>query len=78
MDEKGGNGMKEDGFPYQFTQAQLSFLIDSMDPFIDGLLLFFQDLRIGTLLETLEDLANGIVPIVSYGCNEWEEDMSPG
>lgn len=58
MDEKGGNGMKEDGLSYQFAQAQLSFLIDSMDPLIDGLLLFFQDLRIGTLLETLEDLEN--------------------
>jgi hypothetical protein len=33
-------------------------LVDRTHPFVDGLLLFFQHLRIGALLKALEDLAN--------------------
>lgn len=41
---------------YQFPEARLGLLVYSMDSLIDSLLLFFQHLRIRTLLKTSEDL----------------------
>jgi hypothetical protein len=41
---------------YQFSESRLGLLVDGIHALIDGLLLLLQDLWIGSLLETIEDL----------------------
>lgn len=41
---------------YQFSEPGLSLLVDGIHALIDRLLLLLQDLWIGRLLETIEDL----------------------
>jgi hypothetical protein len=41
---------------YQLSKTHLRLLVDSMNSFVDGLLLLFEYFRVGSLLETLEDL----------------------
>ena len=50
---------------HQFPKSGLSLLVNGANPFIDSLLLLFLHFRVGTLLETLEDLPETKCALVS-------------
>ena len=50
---------------HQFPKSRLSLLVNRANPFIDSLLLLFLHFRVGTLLETLEDLPETKCALVS-------------